>query len=279
MLITKANGEQEEFDDNKLKQSLKRSGAEKRVADYITEHVVSELKDGMSTEQIYSHAFDLLKKEEQDPAAARYSLKRAVLDLGPSGFSFEDFVSEIYREKGYKVMTGTMVDGKCASHEVDILAHSKDHTFAGEIKFHNKLGFKTGLRVALYVFARFDDLRNNRDNHEEDYKIDDGFLITNTKFTKNAEKYAKCVGLSLTGWNYPEKGGLQDLIEETSLHPITCLTSLSNEEKKKLLDNKLVLCRSIKGNHKVLLKHGISPDRAQNIIKEASVLCQPGTGV
>lgn len=279
VLITKADGEKEVFDYEKLMRSLENSGAERSVSKDIAERISSTLVEGTTTEQIYKTAFELLKEEEKQPVAAKYSLKRAVLDLGPSGFPFEDFVSEIYRAKRYDVMTGTMVEGKCANHEVDILAHREGHTFAGEVKFHNRLGFKTDLKVALYVYARIDDIKKNRDQHEEMYKVDDGFLITNTGFTNSVKRYAECVGLNLIGWNYPLGGGLQDLIAETALHPITCLTTLSDDEKKKLLDGKNVLCKSITNGHELLLEQGITSSRAENIMKEAAVLCQPGAGV
>ncbi|MBL7045538.1 MAG: ATPase [Parcubacteria group bacterium] len=279
ILITKADGEKEMFSYEKLASSLMRAGADKGVSKEIAEEISSTLIEGITTEQIYRTAFALLKEREKQPAAAMYSLKRAVLDLGPSGFPFEDFVSEIYRAKDYKVLTGTMIEGKCAEHEVDLLAHSDNHVFTAEAKFHNRLGFKTDLKVALYVHARTDDIKNNREQHEKIYQIDDGYLITNTGFTSSAKRYAKCVGLKLVGWNYPENGGLQDLISETALHPITCLTTLSDEEKRKLMDGKNVLCRSITDGHELLLEQGISPKRAENIMKEASVLCQAGTGV
>jgi len=58
----------------------------------------------------------------------------------------------------------------------------------------------------------------------------------------------------MIGWNYPEKGNLQDMIEGEVLHPITCLTTLSSTDKKILLVNRIVLCSDIKKNPEVLNK-------------------------
>jgi hypothetical protein len=44
--------------------------------------IYSELKEGMTTSEIYGHAFSLLKKYHVS-LAARYSLKQAIMDLGP----------------------------------------------------------------------------------------------------------------------------------------------------------------------------------------------------
>ena len=43
-----------------------------------------------------------------------------------------------------------------------------------------------------------------------------------------------------------------NMIEEEALHPITCLSSLANNEKRLLLDQRIVLCSSIKDNPQLL---------------------------
>jgi hypothetical protein len=52
------------------------------MIDDIVRHIKGELKEGMTTSEIYQHAFSLLKKYHA-PVAARYSLKQAIIDLGP----------------------------------------------------------------------------------------------------------------------------------------------------------------------------------------------------
>ena len=60
ILIIKANGEQEAFDSQKLRDSLNRARANPVVVGKIVTHIESEIKDGMSTKEIYRHAFELL---------------------------------------------------------------------------------------------------------------------------------------------------------------------------------------------------------------------------
>jgi len=175
-------------------------------------------------------------------------------------------------------MTGVITNGKCAEHEVDLIATSADDAFGAEVKFHNSPGMKTDLKVALYVRARFIDLAE-APKVEGEAHIERGMLITNTKFTGNAIEYGKCVGLTLIGWNYPESGNLQDLVSETGLHPITCLTTLSESEKQRLLEDKLVLCRSIKAGASVLTEHGITPEKAAEAMREAQDLCTSGVAM
>jgi len=91
--VVKAGGRKEIFNPIKLENSLLRAGATHDMTDEIVLHVSRELVDGMSTSKIYEHASFLLEKM-QKPAAVRYSLRRAILDLGPSGFPFEDFIAQ-----------------------------------------------------------------------------------------------------------------------------------------------------------------------------------------
>src|SRR3990167_6783794 len=113
----------------------------------------------------------------------------------------------------------------------------KKKLLMAELKFHNQIGEKSDLKVALYVKARFDDLSAQYFDYGRRRQLDEGWLITNTKFSSNAIRYGLCAKVAMIGWSYPAKGNLQDLIEDAHLHPITCLTSLTITEKQNLLQN------------------------------------------
>lgn len=252
--IVKANGKHETFDPEKLRFSLFHSGATEEATEEVLEHLVSSLHSGMTTHDIYKHAFDVLSKINK-PVARSYSLRRAVMDLGPSGFPFEDFVAEILKAKGFECLTRQVILGGCVPHEVDVVAWNQKKLIMIEAKFHNELGTKSDLKVVLYVKARFDDIKDNVYNYGlNNRKVTDAWLVTNTKFSSTAIHYALCQNMTLIGWNYPERGNLQDMIEEEKLHPITCLTTLNRQEKKTLLTNGIVLCSNVKKNPEVLGK-------------------------
>ena len=272
--IIKVNGEKEPFDSKKLRRSLKRAGAKPEVCESILEHIIGELQTGMSTTQIYRHAFSLLRKIEERPVAARYSMRRAVFGLGPSGFPFEDYVSEIYRAKGYDVQTGIMVEGKCATHEVDMLAYKGEEFIGAELKFHNSPGIKTDLKTALYVRERFEDLKRAQNHSKETMPyINISMLITNTKFTRNAISYSKCAGLKLLGWNYPKSESLEDMIKDTGVYPVTALTTLTQQEKIRLLQLDTPICNGLENNTDVLKHAGVSPAKIGTVIEESQALC------
>ena len=269
ILITKADGEEEAFDPSKLDASLTRAGARDDMRRRVTAHVMRELKPGMTTDQIYRHAFEILRREESAPVAARYSIKRAVFALGPSGFPFEQFLAEILRAHGWTCRTGAALNGRCAPHEVDVLAQKNGRRVGIEAKFHNDAGGKTDIKDALYVHARYEDLKKAT---EESSRVDEGWLVTNTTFTHNAVRYAQCSSLTLLGWDYPNEHGLVRMIEEAKVHPLTCLTTLTESEKRQLLDNKIVLCKSLQSGH-LLQEYGIRPGRVPQVMEEARRLC------
>jgi len=250
--IIKASGKHEAFEPEKLRASLLNAGAKEDVVEEVLEYITAELHDGMTTSDIYSHAFSRLEQLSK-PVARSYSLRRAVMVLGPSGFPFEDFVAKILEAKGFKCETRQTVLGGCVPHEVDVVAYNEKKLIMVEAKFHNELGTKSDLKVALYIKARFDDLQENVFNYGgKDRSITDSWLVTNTKFSSTAIHYGACKNLTMIGWNYPEEGSLQNMIESEGLHPITCLVTLTATDKKRLLESRIVLCSDISKDPKIL---------------------------
>lgn len=266
--VIKLDGTPEAFNSEKLRSSLRRSGAESEITEAIVRQIEAEITEGITTAEIYRRAFSLLRKQER-PTAARYSMKRAIRELGPSGFPFEDFVGEIFKARGYAVSTGSMVKGRCALHELDMRAEKDGSVIGAELKFHNNLGIKSDLKIALYVHARFEDLKTAKDQNG----ITEGWLITNTSFTQNAIDYAACVGLTMISWNYPAGNTLQDLIEEAKVQPVTALTSLTQREKRLLLEQEIVLCRSLPEQTKAMEAMGMPNSRIGLVLKESKAVC------
>lgn len=270
--IVKADGGRETFDPEKLKDSLRRVGASKAVVEEVATQVERGIKSGDSTTEIYKRAYEILENIER-PLAARYSLRRAITEFGPTGFPFEYFVGEIFKAKGFEVSTGVDIQGRCVSHEIDVLAENEERKIFMEVKFHNSPKVKSDLKVALYVKSRFDDVMGQEDISG---KKREGWLLTNTKFTKNALDYASCAGLTIISWSYPNNGeSLQSMIEETGLHPITCLTTIPKREKSLLVNQGVVLCRDIKRDPKILEELGFKEGDITDILDEASKICVP----
>lgn len=269
-LVRKADGDTEPFDPSKLKNSLQRAGASPMIIGKILSQIESEGQGVITTYQIYKQAFSLLKQERLG-VASRYSLKRAIFDLGPTGFPFEDFMAAVMRGKGYTAQTGQIMKGFCAEHEVDLLAYKGEVSIGAEMKFHNSPGMKTDLKVALYVAARFQDLNRKLDHRSKPFT--ETWLVTNTKFTSQARDYGRCVGLTLISWSYPKEGNLQDLIESSGLHPVTALTTLSKNNKQQLLKEGHVLCRNLSKNTELLHRIGVPDKKINKVLEEVEHMC------
>ena len=193
--------------------------------------------------------------------------------LGPSGFPFERFVAEIFKTQGYQAVTDQMVKGHCAEHEVDVVAWKDDKMIMSEVKFHNEVGLKSDLKVVLYVKARFEDLAPMTFHYGgKERKLDEGWLVTNTKFTISAINYAECQTMKIIGWNYPAEHGLKEMIEQSGLHPLTCLNSLSEHDKKSLLEKNIVLCKTLKDDPSILKTIGLSVANEEAVIAEISAI-------
>lgn len=272
--IIKASGEKAPFNKGKLKQSLLRSGATNEQADEITNKVIEMLVEGMSTRKIYKTAFRLLRNYSRQ-AAARYKLKQAIMELGPSGFPFEQFVGELLKHKGYKTQVGIILKGHCVNHEIDVIAEKDEHHFMIECKFHNRQGYVCDVKIPLYIQSRFLDVERQWKQlagHAE--KFHQGWVVTNTRFSDDASKYGRCMNMNLVGWDYPKNNGLKDWIDGSGLHPVTCLTTLTQKEKQQLLDRKIVLCKTMHHNQSVLQNIGIHSPRLEKVMEECSALCE-----
>lgn len=270
--IIKASGIKVPFEKQKLKQSLLRSGANSEQVDKIVEHLVSILTEGMSTTSIYQIAFELLKNMSH-PVAARYNLKRAIMELGPSGFPFEQFVAELLKYRGYKTQVGVIVKAHCVNHEIDVIAEKDDLRFLVECKFHNLQGQMSDVKIPLYIQSRFLDVEmqwKQADGYAE--KSLQGWVITNTRFSDDAMQYGKCMSLNLVSWDYPQNSGLKDWIDISGLHPVTCLTTLTSKEKQDLLNRKIVLCKSVLADQHLLESIGLKPPRLQRVLDECFAL-------
>ena len=273
IIITKSSGDKVKFSLNKLRSSLKRTGADRETIDQIIDKVRDELYQGISTKEIYNRAFALLKKKKSH-FASKYKLKKAIYELGPTGFPFERFVGSVLKYSGYNVKIGEVLQGKCVTHEIDVVAHKGNETTIIECKFHGEQGINCNVKVPLYINSRYQDVKIHwNTNPKNGTTLTKAWVVTNTRFTEDAIQYSKCCGLFLLSWDYPENNGLKDRIDRLGLYPITVSTLLSNREKQFLLSRNVVLCRELI-HDKFYLDHlGISDARKEKILTEISELC------
>ncbi|MEZ4779067.1 MAG: ATP cone domain-containing protein [Flavobacteriaceae bacterium] len=266
--IVKSSGNVVKFSLEKLRNSLRRSGTDEKTIQQIVDTVRDELYQGISTKEIYNRAFALLKKKKSI-FASKYKLKKAIYELGPTGFPFERFIAALLQYSGYQVKVGQILQGKCVSHEVDVVAKKNGQYLVAECKFHSDPSRKCDVKVPLYIHSRYQDILG----YPLKEMPNEGWVITNTQFTKDAQDYGICAGLHLLSWDYPKDDGLKDRIDRLGLYPITVSTLLTNREKNFLLSRDIVLCRQLYKDNFYLDHLGISEKRKEKILNEVHMLC------
>ena len=268
VLIKKASGEVEEFSTEKLERSLLNAGAKKDTVYEIVSHIHDWIYPGISTKAIYSRAFSLLRKEKTS-SSLRYKLKKAILEMGPTGYPFEALIGELFHRQGFEIEVGIIVEGHCVSHEMDVIASKDQKMNLVECKYHKDQGRHVSIQVPLYVKSRVEDIVNKR-KENPDYKNYSfkAWVVTNTRFSEDSIGYASCSGMELLGWDYPNGNGLKERLEKFSIYPVTVLNNLTIKEKRQLMEEGIVSCSQLSEKKEVLKELNMNPRKYKNLLKE-----------
>jgi len=244
MYVTKESGQKEKLNFYKIKTSILFAGGSESLANKAVREVREKAYPGIRTRDILHIVLGVLR--EEPGVAQRYSLKRAIMILGPTGFPFERFVARLLREYGYKTRIDMFIPGKCVVQEVDVLAVKDGKKYMVECKYHNSPGNRTDLKVVMYTHARFLDIQHKG--------FTQAWLITNTRCTSEAEIYARCNGIRIISWNYPPNEGLEKMLMQKNLYPITSLESLTLKIRERLVMANLMMVSDILTNSMFYLK-------------------------
>jgi len=264
--VIKVDGTKESYSEDKIRASADRVGVSRDMQEAMLTEIRSKLYEGISTGEIFKIIRSYLGASGQPHLAAKYNLKTALAELGPSGYPFEQYLAQVLKALGYSVKTNQLITGSCVTHEIDVIAAKDGITYYVEAKFHTKPAQRTDVKVALYIRARFEDLaaQNGADSQ--------AWIITNTRFTSEATKYANCRHIKLTSWGYPVGEGIMDLIEKVKLHPITILDTLTDEDKRLLFSQNIVVCSQL--IHDKQAASLIPSSRRAATLAQAKLICQ-----
>lgn len=245
-ILIKDNGDSTPFEKQKFKNSLLKSGASEIQIDKILKEIEPRIYEGMPTRELYQWAHELL--QNQSPAfAARYSLKKALMKLGPAGYYFEKWIAQVLEHLTYRTLHSKIIKGFAVSHEADVIAEREGQLFWIECKFRNSGESKISVTTPMYVLSRIKDISNKKFKFwNEEMEFTNGILVTNSYFTQDSIDFAEYYGLDLLGWDYPAQQNLKSLVDLGGLYPITCLTSLDKEDLQKLLEKNIILVKTLK---------------------------------
>lgn len=271
--VKKYSGEFTDFDVEKLRISLSKSGASPIEIEEVLESMQPHIHDGITTRALYKLAFRQLKKVS-GTFAARYSLKRALRDLGPAGYYFEKWASRFLRSYGYETCENKIIKGSAVSHEADVIAKKENELLWIECKFRNTVDAKISVTTPMYLLSRVKDI-SDRDYHlfGKDHQFTQGWLITNAYLTIDSIQFGEYYGIKMLSWDYPAKQSIKNLVDQKALYPITCLTTMTKREKDYLLGKGCILVKELHENPEILENnHVINPRNKNKILKEVEEL-------
>ena len=270
--IEKVDGTFEPYQPEKVRRSIENAGGSADVAEKILKGLVDD-KIQPNTKSIHQYIVKSLV-HEYPHIAARYNLKKAIFNLGPTGYPFEKYIASIFTALGYSAKLNQVLDGGCLEHEIDIVLE-KDHQITYvECKFHQRQSVKNNIKVPLYVRSRVEDLIEGQRGQHPDIKQFIGCIATNTRFTLDAKDYSRCKDLDLLGWKSPRSKPLPRIIDENALHPVTAVTLIKSEMAKKLIDNDIVLVRDIPNAKGMLYDLGFDITEVEKISAEADAIIE-----
>ena len=183
---------------------------------------------------------------------------------------FELFVQALVMNNGFEVRSNQILRGKCVEHEVDAVAKKDGVTFFVEAKHHFSYHGLTGLDESRIAPAILEDVTENTIPERIDWKIDRAMIVTNTKYSDHAIMYGSCRNILQIGWSSPENLGLQSMIEEKRLYPLSCLRGLGGEIRMKLVEAGIVLIGQLLSEnlHELAKKTGLRQDVLSEIVEK-----------
>ena len=274
MKVTKFNGELIDYNPKALKISLTKSGATREEVEEVFELMEPQIYDGIKTQDLYDLAFKSLKKY-RGSYAARYSLKKALRDLGPEGYFFEKYIKRLMESAGFNAINGETVQGDAVTHEIDVVIEKNDKLYFCECKFRNDVDAKISVTTPMYFMSRMTDVKNRTYSYfGKNLKPSKGFLVTNAYLTTDSIDWAKYYNIGLISWNFPENMSLKYLIDSLAIYPITCLTVLTKDQLKELMQNDCLLVKDIIEKEDYITSLHLDDKLIEELVEEAKELIE-----
>jgi len=243
LYVVKADGSKQPFDKRKIMRTCIKLGANPSLAKKIANIIEEEAYDGIETREILQKIYDELGK--YDPIFKFQMDLRESLSLLKPKPDFEQYIRIILSEIGFKVIHGQIIKGKCVDHEVDAIAFKDNRIYIVEVKHHYNHHALTGLDAVRILWAVYEDVKEGYRLGLHDLNVNGAMVVSNTKFSHHAVKYAKCKGIAYLGWKMPIEGGIEKIIEERKLYPVTYLKGLSRNIIDKLTANKIITLKEL----------------------------------
>lgn len=241
--VVKADGSRQVFDRRRVYKTCIRMGFSRRDSEKIAGEVERRVYDGIPTSKI----LDLIKEEavKVNPIYGEVEDLRTAVAKLRSKPEFEQYGRIILEASGFQVAPNQIIRGLCVEYELDGLLFRDGEAYILEVKHHVNPNERVDLTVTLKVQAILEDLRDGYKMGVNQVNPSGAYILTNGKFSWHALRYASCRGLKLLGWNTPTGRGIESLISENKLHPVTVFKGLNPGEVEALGDHGVVTLKQL----------------------------------
>jgi hypothetical protein len=266
MYVIKADGQEEEFQPDKIIKTCLRADASIETAREIAEEISKNLQEGTTTHEIYEMILSGLRKR-RDKSSLLFTLRESISRLDST--CFELYAKRILEAHGYQCKWNAIIRGKSVEHQVDIIA-TGSKMFLVECKHHVNYHRFCSLGNLLQVQARLEDIKDGFRDGKNKYGFDYAWMLTNTKFSEHAKMYAEAKDIRLTGWRYKGEDALEDLIQSKKIFPVTILRC-SAEIKRYMLNNEIITLQDLIDANRIKPKD-IEKSKLEGLIRQAEKL-------
>jgi len=273
IFVTKADGSKQPFDKNKIVRTCLRLGLTNEQAEEVASKIEKQAYDGIPTKKILQLVFKFAGSY-REAIKHQIDLRKSISLLRPKP-DFEKFIGIVFEILGYKTQTNLILEGKCIEHEIDAVAIKDNEIILVEVKHHENFHKYTGLDVFLEVNSTLEDLREGYSLGKHSYNFSKAIVVCNTKISDHAKKYAQCRKIEAIAWRYPEEFGLERIIEENKIYPITLLKEINIEEVYKIADAGILTLKQLLDDAKIISsKTKIPVKRIKELQEEAKAVLE-----
>ena len=241
--VTKWNGDRQEYDPEKILGTLSRYGVTSGEAEEVLAEIESRLVPGIRTSEILGIMHQRLDELESTGRLKRDL--RSALGMMRSAPDFEEYVRLLLCSEGYDVRPNAVIRGRCVKHEIDGVLEREGELVYLETKHHRRRHSYTPFAVSLSAKAKFDDIRRGYEEGLNDYDFSRVLIVCNTRMTEHARVYADCVGIDHVGWKAPPGRGIDAMITEAGVYPVTMLRSVGRGERDALSEAGIVTLQQL----------------------------------
>jgi hypothetical protein len=228
----KSDGTREKFSIQKIRRTVARLNLDQASTSQIVNRIINQLDEGETTQKILKVIYKEIKKEVKDKDY-RVDLRKAILRLLPAP-DFELYIGYVLQSLGYTMFQPQIIKGRCVEHEIDGIGKKDGLTYTVEVKHHQNPYAFTGIDIVRNSRAILEDFQEGFRKGFHQFDFSNAIIVCNTRFSANAIKYAQCLDILLIGWQ-TKPLGLEKLIQDGKLFPITVLPNLSKTSQKKLV--------------------------------------------